>query len=158
MSLQIRQTLSSLGSNLATPLFENASTPKVRQPPSSSFHQNGYKMKAMNFPDWLGQRRRHSRSYGHDEPQRQAGKGTFLCKCFGETDYQGGEWCCCKPPSPPSSFFRTDGVEKGGEIGGYKSNGNKNSLTNQPTNQPTNQDQIHTPELKAASTAATRAA
>jgi len=34
MSLQIRQTLSSLGSNLATPLFENASMPKVRQPPS----------------------------------------------------------------------------------------------------------------------------
>ena len=34
MSLQIRQKLSSLGSNLATPLFENASMPKVRQSPS----------------------------------------------------------------------------------------------------------------------------
>jgi len=44
-------------------------------------------MKSMNFPDWLGQRRRHSRSYGNDEPQRQAGKGKILCKCFGETVY-----------------------------------------------------------------------
>jgi len=34
MSQQIRQKLPSLGSNLATPLFENASMPKVRQPPS----------------------------------------------------------------------------------------------------------------------------
>jgi len=33
MSQQIRQKLPSLGSNLATPLFENASMPKVRQPP-----------------------------------------------------------------------------------------------------------------------------
>ena len=53
----------------------------------NSFHQNGYKMKSMNFPDRLGQRRRYSRSYSHDEPQRQAGKGTILCKCFGETGY-----------------------------------------------------------------------
>ena len=33
MSLQIRQKLSSLWSNLATPLFENALMPKVRQSP-----------------------------------------------------------------------------------------------------------------------------
>ena len=54
--------------------------------PRSLFHQNGYKMKLMNFPEWLGRRRRHSRSYGNDEQQRQAGKGTISCKCFGETD------------------------------------------------------------------------
>ena len=59
MSQQIRQKLPSLGSNLVTPLFENASMPKVRQSPGSSFHQNGYKMKLMNFLDWLGERRRH---------------------------------------------------------------------------------------------------
>jgi len=36
MSLQIRQKLSSLGSNLATPLLENASMPKVRQAASNT--------------------------------------------------------------------------------------------------------------------------
>jgi len=54
---------------------------------SSPFHQNGYKMKLMDFSDWLGERRRHSRSYGNDEQQRQAGKDTISCKCFGGTDY-----------------------------------------------------------------------
>jgi len=42
----------------------------------------------MNFSDWLGERRRHSRSYGNDEQQRQAGKGTISCQCFGETNHQ----------------------------------------------------------------------
>ncbi len=36
-------------------------------------------MKSMDFSGWLGERRRHSRSYGNDEQQRQ--------KRFGETDY-----------------------------------------------------------------------
>ena len=54
---------------------------------SSSFHQNDYTMKSMDFSVWLGARRRHSRSYGNDEHQRQAGKDAISCKRFGETDY-----------------------------------------------------------------------
>src|SRR5574343_952978 len=39
-------------------------------------------------PTLLGERKRHSRSYGNDEQQRQAGKDAISCTCFGETDYQ----------------------------------------------------------------------
>jgi len=44
-------------------------------------------MKSMDFSDWLGERRRHSCSYGNDEQQRQAGKDTISCKRFGGPDY-----------------------------------------------------------------------
>jgi hypothetical protein len=54
---------------------------------SSSFHQNGYKMKLMDFSVWLGARRRHSCSYGNDEEQRQADKDAISCIRFGGTDY-----------------------------------------------------------------------
>jgi len=54
---------------------------------SSPFHQKGYEMKSMDFSGWLGVRRRHNRSYGNDEQQRQTGKGTTSYKRFGETDY-----------------------------------------------------------------------
>jgi hypothetical protein len=55
--------------------------------PSSPFNQNGYEMKSMDFSVWLGARRRHSRSYGNDEQQRQAGKDAISCIRFGGTDY-----------------------------------------------------------------------
>jgi len=35
----------------------------------------------------LGQRRRPSRNYGKDEPQRMAEKDKISCIGFGETDY-----------------------------------------------------------------------
>jgi hypothetical protein len=54
---------------------------------SSSFHQNGYKMKLMDFFVWLGATRRHSCSYGNDEQQRQAEKDVISCIRFGGTDY-----------------------------------------------------------------------
>ena len=62
---------------LAGPLGLNfASMPKVRQPPNSSFHQNGYKMKSMKFPDWLGQRRRYSLSNGRRTDGQNGRKST----------------------------------------------------------------------------------
>ena len=45
-------------------------------------------MKSMDFAGWLGERSRHSRSYGDDEQQRQAAKDAISCNFFGETDYQ----------------------------------------------------------------------
>ncbi len=44
-------------------------------------------MKTMNFSVWLGVRRRHSRSYGNDEQQRQAGKDAFSCFLISESQY-----------------------------------------------------------------------
>jgi len=55
--------------------------------PSNTFHQNGYKMKLMDFSVWLGARWRRNRSYGNDEQQRQAAKDTISCIRFGGTDY-----------------------------------------------------------------------
>ncbi len=45
-------------------------------------------MKTMDFSVWLGERRRHSRSYGNDEQQRQAGKDAFSCFFISESQYQ----------------------------------------------------------------------
>lgn len=44
-------------------------------------------MKTMDFPVWLGERRRHSRSYDNDEQQRQAGKDAFSCFFISESQY-----------------------------------------------------------------------
>jgi hypothetical protein len=44
-------------------------------------------MKMMDFSDWLGERRRHSRSYDNDEQQRQAGKDAFSCFSISELQY-----------------------------------------------------------------------
>jgi hypothetical protein len=70
--------------NVTTELSRGEST---LQATSSSFHQNGYKMKLMDFFVWLGARRRHSCSYGSDEQQRQAEKDAISCIRFGGTDY-----------------------------------------------------------------------
>jgi hypothetical protein len=53
----------------------------------SPIYQKRYKMKLMDFFARLGERRRHSRSYGNDEQRRMAGKGAISCIDFGETDY-----------------------------------------------------------------------
>jgi hypothetical protein len=44
-------------------------------------------MKARDFSGWLGERRRHSRSYGNDEQQRQTGKDKFSCFDISELQY-----------------------------------------------------------------------
>jgi hypothetical protein len=44
-------------------------------------------MKVMNFSGWLGERRRHSRSYGNDEQQRETGKGALSCFDIFELQY-----------------------------------------------------------------------
>lgn len=44
-------------------------------------------MKMMDFSDWLGQRRQHSRSYGNDDQRRQAEKDTFSCSCISKVEY-----------------------------------------------------------------------
>jgi len=73
----------------------------------SSSRQNGYKVKSMNFPDRLGERRPHSRSYGNDEQYRQAGKGTISRQCFGETDYQGLFWSALGLAQPNPDLLTT---------------------------------------------------
>jgi len=44
-------------------------------------------MKLTDFFARLGERRRHSRSYGNDEQRRMAEKDEISCIGFGETDY-----------------------------------------------------------------------
>jgi hypothetical protein len=44
-------------------------------------------MKLMDFFVRLGERRRHSRSYGNDEQRRMAEKDTISGIGIGETDY-----------------------------------------------------------------------
>jgi hypothetical protein len=44
-------------------------------------------MKLMDFFAKLGERRRHSHSYGNDEQRRMAEKDAISCIEFGETDY-----------------------------------------------------------------------
>jgi hypothetical protein len=54
---------------------------------SGPFHQKRYKMKLMDFFARLGERRRHSRSYGNDEQRRMAEKDAISCVDFGATDH-----------------------------------------------------------------------
>jgi hypothetical protein len=44
-------------------------------------------MKEQDFSDRLGERRRHSCSYGNAEQQRQAGKDSLSCSCIFELQY-----------------------------------------------------------------------
>jgi hypothetical protein len=45
-------------------------------------------MKEKDFAGWLGERRRHSRSYGNDEQQHQTGKDELSCFDISELQYQ----------------------------------------------------------------------
>jgi hypothetical protein len=45
------------------------------------------KMEVKDFSGWLGERRRHSRSYGNDEQQRQTGKDKLSCFDISELQY-----------------------------------------------------------------------
>ena len=60
---------------------------ELNQRTSSSFHQNGYKIKRMDFFAWQGARRWHRSAYGNDEQRCHAEKDAVLCNCFDETDY-----------------------------------------------------------------------
>jgi len=57
--------------------------------PRSLFHQNGYKMKSMNFPGWLGQRRCHSRSYGRRTDGQNGRKSRSQAACRHEVPPNG---------------------------------------------------------------------